>query len=645
LTGTEPAWASGAKPIGPARSTSALTTQVYLAGDASGLTAYAQAVSDPQSRDYLRFLSPAQVDSRFSAGPRAVAAVENWLVGSGLKVSRVSPDQIDATGTIADTEEAYGTKLYEFKTSAGTFRAPDSNARVPASIAGDLLSIGGLENRPTLMHPADLVTQLGTVRPGLNHGKLPMSTGADGAPYLGPTPCSSYWGQHLDTTDPEINGAHQPYDICGYTPSQLRGAYDLTARQTGAGVTVAIVDAYASSTITADADKYAADHGARPFGHGQFKQTATPAQWTDQAVCGDWSPEETLDVEAVHALAPNANIHYYGANSCNDSDFLAVLSSIVDHRSADVINDSWGEVISSTAGNEPPSTIAVYNQLFQRAVAEGIEVVFAAGDCGAEVPTTVCGAADTSSQPQADFPSSDPYVTSVGGTAVEIGKRRNFERAVPWGDDGSVLAGSIWLSLASDGYQPNGWLFGGGGGASGPSITQAFPGFSQPWYQKGVVPASLAESLPTGQTASSPMRVTPDVSMDADPYTGFLIGETQLLPDGSTGYAESSVGGTSLATALFAALVADSQQSHRMPRGFVNPTLYWDYSHRAGYFHEIVSPAASSAPYTILASGGITSPPMAIQLGDDQPLIATPGYNDATGVGMPGKGVLPKIIK
>ena len=639
IPGSRPAWAAHATYVRPAPSTASVTTQVYLA-DNSGLATYAQAVSTPGNSLYRHFLTPAQVNQRFGATPAAVAAVEAWLRGSGLSVSRTSDQQIDATGTVAAAEQAFGTPLNEYKTSGGTFRAPAGNVQIPAGIAWDVTSVNGLSNRPALMKPSGVNTAVGPLRPGL--GKtLPLSKGTDGAPFLGPTPCSQYWGQLTDTTDPAFNGAHLPYDTCGYVPAQLRGAYNLNQRQTGAGVTVAITDAYGSSTIESDADTYAGNHGQPKFAPGQFAETVTPGQWTNEAACGGpagWAPEETLDVEAVHTMAPGATVHYYGANSCEDSDFIVTLAAIIDHHSADIITDSWGEPISSTTGNEPASTIGVYNQLFQRAVAEGIEVSFSAGDCGPENPVTVCGQADTTSQPQADFPDSDPYVTSVGGAAVEIGKYNTVERAVPWGDDLWFLNGTSWESISALGYEPHGWEYGGGGGTSGPATGDTFAGFPQPWYQRGVVPLSLARTLPTGQVSATPMRTTPDVSMDADPYTGMLIGETQTLPDGSTGYAEYDIGGTSLASPLFAGLLADSIQSGTTGRGFVNPTLYADAFLRV-LFQPVVTPSAATAPYTILAPYQ-GQPPLAVELGDDLALIGTPGYSEAGGVGMPARTLL-----
>ena len=640
LAGTRPAWVAGAHYVRPAPAGEPVTTQVYLA-DSAGLAAYAQKVSTPGSSLYGHFLTPAQVEAKFGPSASATAAVESWLRGSGLHVSQVSPGEIQATGTVSDAEHAYGTSLNEYKTSGGTYRAPAGHVQVPAGLAGDLVSVDGLSAKPAVMQPAGLDNAVGPVRPGYKSTPMPESTGADGSPFLGPTPCSQYWGQLTDTTDPKINGAHQPYDICGYVPSQLRDAYGLTSSETGAGVTVAITDAYASPTIVSDADTYATNHGDQPFARGQFTQTVEPPVVADESECGGeagWQPEETLDVEAVHALAPSADIHYYGAASCTDQGFMAVLADIIDGHTADIITNSWGEVISSTTGNEPAANIGEFTQLFEQAVAEGIEVSFSAGDCGPENPVTVCGTDDTSSQPQADFPDSDPYVTSVGGTAVEIGKSGNVERTVPWGDDAWLLESRSWVSLSTDGYEPHGWIYGGGGGTSGPATGDTFPGFTQPWYQRGYVPQSLATTLPTGQTSAVPMRTTPDVSMDADPYTGFLIGMTQTLPNGSTGYAESDIGGTSLASPSFAAVLADSIQSQTIGRGFVNPSLYEDLGN-GGVFSSVVTPSAASAPYTILPTYE-GQPPLAVQLGDDLDLIGTPGYSEAGGVGMPS-GLIP----
>src|SRR6202044_492690 len=97
-------------------------------------------------------------------------------------------------------------------------------------------------------------------------------------------------------------------------------------------------------------------------------------------------------------------------------------------------------------------------------------------------------------------------------------------------------------------------------------------------YQSGTVPKSLSEHLLTGGTSTTPMREVPDVAMEGDLYAGTMVGFTQTLPDGSTGYGEAGYGGTSVATPLFAGEQADAQQAQGGEAiGFANPEIYQRY--------------------------------------------------------------------
>ena len=144
---------------------------------------------------------------------------------------------------------------------------------------------------------------------------------------------------------------------------------------------------------------------------------------------------------------------------------------------------------------------------------------------------------------------------------------------------------------------------------------------------------SPAFEVPDGTTTKSPMRVVPDVSMDADPYTGFLVGQTQTLPDGSTGYGESAWGGTSLASPLFAGLQADVMElQHYQPVGFANPAIYARFGSPAYYQVTSKSPGTKALNDFPTSTGGTN---YSVDFGDTQILEATPGYNDVTGVGTP----------
>ena len=81
-----------------------------------------------------------------------------------------------------------------------------------------------------------------------------------------------------------------------------------------------------------------------------------------------------------------------------------------------------------------------------------------------------------------------------------------------------------------------------------------------------MVPTSLSESaLPP-----TPMRVEPDISMEADPATGMLVGETQTFPNGVF-YDQYRIGGTSVASPLLAGVIARADQTAGHALGFLNP--------------------------------------------------------------------------
>ena len=97
--------------------------------------------------------------------------------------------------------------------------------------------------------------------------------------------------------------------------------------------------------------------------------------------------------------------------------------------------------------------------------------------------------------------------------------------------------------------------------------------YTQPWYQAGVVPSALAlrnEAL----FGDVPLRVEPDISMDADPSTGFLIGLHETFPNGKVKYGQTRYGGTSLASPILAGVIADADQAAGTPVGFINPAIY-----------------------------------------------------------------------
>lgn len=61
-----------------------------------------------------------------------------------------------------------------------------------------------------------------------------------------------------------------------------------------------------------------------------------------------------------------------------------------------------------------------YEQVFKQGAAEGVGFYFSTGDCGYYDPATRCGKANGSIATQVEYPSDDPWLTSVGGTTLAL---------------------------------------------------------------------------------------------------------------------------------------------------------------------------------------------------------------------------------
>ncbi|MFB9834899.1 S53 family peptidase [Actinoallomurus acaciae] len=615
VTGSRPGWANASADRGPANASTPLDLRVYLAGrDPQGLAAYAKAVSDPHSATFHHYLTPAQVRSRFGGTPARTEAVTSWLTGSGLKVAKVTDRYVSVRGSVASARKAFGVTLHDYSVAKATLRAPAGDVTVPAAVAPDVLGVTGLDSGKHQATPAESLPGPPTIT-------------------VRAAPCSSYYGQKQAADEPPAYGRTGVWTQCGDTPRQIRSVYGLDkVSATGRGSTVAVVDAFASPTITSDVSVYTKVHGTAGFRSGQFSQDL-PAGYNSVEDCGGpiWYVEESMDVEAVHNVAPDADVKYVGAASCQDTDLADALSRIVDDHLADIVSNSWGTELNGT----PQALRDEYEQIFQQGAAEGIGFYFITGDCGAFDPATPCGAGDGSTAEQVAFPAEDPWVTAVGGTTLAVGADGREAFQTGWGDIrvDKTSDGTGWTPVPPAGYPAN-FYQGGGGGTSAD--------YQQPSWQAGVVPASLSKTLPDGSTTTTPMRVVPDVATDADNNTGMLVGETQLWKDGSPHYAETRWGGTSLSAPLFAGLQAIAQQAQGGAKiGFADPVLYARYGTSA--YEDVTDTPKGTGTLLGVVRNDYTDPadtgsPVITRLftfGEDGPLHATTGFDNATGLGAP----------
>jgi subtilase family serine protease len=652
--------------------------------DQQGALELDRAVSEPGGASYRKFLTPGQWEQRFSPTEASVKAVTTWLKSEGVAVEAVTPDRmtIEASAPATVVEKVFATSLAEYNSHGRTVRLASGALSVPADLAGVIGAVSGVDQR--VMRPAALglpgrsaqkttetaSEQAGEV--GAEALAAPASKPIEPPKWpLTPEPCSGYWGEKTDTVDPRFGKDYPnplPYGTCGYVPAQLQGAYDLSqpiaAGDDGAGETVAVVDAYASPTLYSDVRQWSKHNDpGQVLKNSQFNEDVSKS-FNDERLCGasGWSIEQTLDVESVHSTAPGTNILYVGARNCEQALYQAV-ETVVDGHLADVITDSWGEY-----GNQeltPPAEDLAFDHVLLMAGGTGIGVQFSAGDEGDQFSVSGFDAPE--------YPAESPYATGVGGTALEIGKSNQRSEELGWSNSIGALCSAVveeheeavellteqpiectgklfgkWLPPAPGGY----WA-GGGGGTS--------YHYAQPYYQEGVVPVALANrNKALTHTAN---RVVPDISMDADPFTGLKMGET-IDVAGEGRYEEFPIGGTSLASPLFAGELADADQAAGGSLGFINPLIYRldASSATAGEaFYDILPPRQKQANtienyvnetgpeeglYTTVRTlgyegkerfceegGGCTEQKMILSAGN--------GYDSMTGIGSPG----PEFVK
>lgn len=457
------------------------------------LNDFIASLSDPASPNYRHYLTTQQFAQRFGANDTTVQAVSSYMKSFGLSVTSLSAGHVllHVSGSTDNIAHAFEANVVTVRSSSGDLGAQFTNhATLPANIAQQIQGIYGLS----------------TVVPKTSHLLHASATSA-------PSTCSSAQaGASSSSTTPNSLGGYtlqQQASLYGFSGAYASGNF-------GTGQTIGV---YELGTYNpADLSMFSSCYGLSP------SITNTNI---DGGATGGYSDEATLDIEEAAALAPGAKIQVYtGPNSSSGSGPLDVYQAMADDNTATVVTTSWGDCEVDPANN--PSTEQV---IFEQMAAQGQTVLSAAGDNG----SSDCHGITTDS-PAVDDPSSQPYVTGVGGLSVT-----NI----------SPLNQTVWNS---------------NGGAGGGGVSQVW---SRPTWQKT-----------TGATASQTMRMVPDLSVMADPNTGFIqyftgsnSGVVVCHRNCSSGW--SSIGGTSIGAPLMSALVAVSAQACGVSRlGFINPTLY-----------------------------------------------------------------------
>lgn len=452
----------GAVVLGPVPAAKPLRLVIGLsARDAAGLDALLRVPSDRRP-----ILTAAQFAARFSPTAADQEAVVAYLRAHRLRIVHTYPDRLllDAAGSVGQITGAFGVRLVYYRDRRGRiYYANTAPPRLPTALGRLVSTVVGLRNDLPLRHaPLPRLAPAPRVDP---RGRAPRIPLAPPAGYLTPA---------------QIQTAYDFTPIYSQTLSLPNGV-TTTAAITGAGVTVALYEL--SPFDPADIANYDAAFGisaAPPI------SVAVDGGATNPFTDGRGTQEAALDIELVQAVAPGAQILVYNgpASPTNNDNTGAddTYERIVDDNRAQVLSTSWGQCEPAQNAATPPDLPLLHN-IFAHAVAEGMTVVAASGDTGANDCT------DGGTNPSVDYPASDPYVIGVGGTTLSVDAAGNMQSETGW-------AGS-----------------GGGGSAFWPL---------PPW-QAGLC-------LPAGA-----MRQTPDVALNAGtPYAIWVAGGW-LPVDGTSG--------------------------------------------------------------------------------------------------------------
>ena len=312
--------------------------------------------------------------------------------------------------------------------------------------------------------------------------------------------------------------------------------------------------------------------------------------------------EEVLDVELVHALAPDATLVILLLPSTSlDNTPDAVAAAVADLR----LGPALGSVMSISAAGQIGGEHCVsraqasrVNMALQAAVDRGMTVVAASGDIGAaayqcDVYSALTGTAPVAPVKGVSLLASDPLVFSTGGTSLTASHAT-----------GAWISETAWgLASGNPGNQ------GGSFQASGGGFSRLF---ARPAYQAGV----------PGIGAT---RGVPDVSADASDRTGVAV----VFSNGTRDIVQSH-GGTSASAPIWAALIALADQYAGRHLGFINPAIY--QIARGPHYHQAFHDITRGNNTVKFPSTTITG------------YQAAPGWDPVTGWGSPNAQVLVPLL-
>jgi kumamolisin len=334
-----------------------------------------RALANARSAPLAPPLTPDDVALKIGPPQSTVDQVTTFFRSNGLTVASVARDRLSlqVSGSLGQIKQTLGVNQGIYRDAAGhVFRATSVDPSVPASIAGSIQAIFGLDTYPAL-----------------------KPLGHQAAPLPG-----------------------------SYTPSDIRTAYNvdplLSGGFDGTGQTIGIVgcDTYLSSDL-------------QGFNTDFSLPASNVTQVTiDQGAQGQ-DAETTLDLEWSHAIASGAALRFYAfsdASGCSISSLYDGINAVkADYNVTSVVSISLGACEQTYVTT---NFLGALETAFGTMATQGQGVFVASGDQGAYACTDNLGNPTVG----VSYPASSAYVTAVGGTSLHLNSDSTYQSESAWGD-------------------------------------------------------------------------------------------------------------------------------------------------------------------------------------------------------------------
>ena len=302
-------------------------------------------------------ISREEFASHYAADPKALELVRAFAAEFGLTLdeSAPGPSTVYLKGTLSALEEAFGVTLDRHRIAEKMYRVRSGSIYLPEELAGQILAVFGLDDRP------------------------------QAAP-------------HFRVVSPRATNV-------SYTPVQVAELYGFPAGASAAGQTIGLIE-LGGGFQQADIATYFTGLGLPvPSVIASLVDGGTNTPGSADGADG----EVMLDIEVSAAVAPGAKIVVYFAPNTDQGFIDAVSAAVHDTTNRpSVVSISWGGPESTWTAQ----AVTALDAACQAAAAVGVTITVAAGDNGST--DGVSGTAN-----HVDFPASSPHVLACGGTKLE----------------------------------------------------------------------------------------------------------------------------------------------------------------------------------------------------------------------------------